>query len=212
MRGPIALLLLGVAVAAGGCGDSDESGESSKRAVAEPSADTASATAERRRDKRATRDRRSTHSAESRRAEKPRRSGPAGRTARRAAPVPAPPELRDYELGPVPENPRAGGPPPPPGRAAPASRAGPLRFTRVRVFRDAATGRTAVRANTTNRGKRYLNSLRIRWRLVSAGGAVLDSGATSWPTLAPGETAAVPFRGSRKLSSGWSRVVFRLAG
>ena len=198
MVGRTVLLLLGAAAALTACGDSEDAADvaSDRGAISTP--------AERARPQSVERDRGHT--------ERRRPTDTDKTTDQLKVTSTAPPEVQEYEPGPTPEQPRPGGPPPLPGRAAPATSAGPLRFTRVRVFRDAATGRTAIRANVTNRGERYLNSLRIRWRLVTSGGAVLDTGVTNWPTLAPGETAAIPFRGARKLRRGWSRVVFRLSG
>lgn len=95
-----------------------------------------------------------------------------------------------------------------PGRAAPPTASGPLRFNKIRVFRDGATGRNAGRANITNRRKTYLNRVRFRWRLVSAKGRTLDRGTASWPTLAPGETATVSFKGRHRHTGGWKRVRF----
>jgi hypothetical protein len=99
---------------------------------------------------------------------------------------------------------------PPTSRTAPPARAGDLRFERIVVLAEA--GRFAGRANVRNEGVHYLNGLRLRWRVVDAGGTTLDGGVLGWPSLAPGETATVHFEGRRVYMRSWRRVVFELVG
>jgi hypothetical protein len=94
------------------------------------------------------------------------------------------------------------------GRVAAASAAGPLRFERVYVFSD-SSGRFAGRANVINRGLRYLNGIVIRWRVLDAHRKMLARGTARWPSLAPTETATVPFRSSVRYSQRWSTVQFK---
>jgi hypothetical protein len=95
-------------------------------------------------------------------------------------------------------------------RRAPPVRDGPLRFARIVVV--AESGRFAGRANVRNAGSEFLNDVRLRWRIVDADGNVLDSGVTTWPTLAPAEVATVHFAGSKPYRSAWRRVLFERVG
>jgi hypothetical protein len=100
--------------------------------------------------------------------------------------------------------------PPAAPRTAPATEDGDLRFDRIVVLRE--DGRFAGRANVRNDGAEFLNDVRLRWRIVDATGAVLDAGAVTWPSLAPGETATVHFAGTRAYRESWRRVELERVG
>jgi hypothetical protein len=95
-------------------------------------------------------------------------------------------------------------------RAAPPVRAGTLRFDRIFIF-DGGDGRFAGRANVTNSGEDFINGLGLTWRILAADSRELDRGTTSWPNLAPSETATVELRGHAQYSKSWARVVFARA-
>src|SRR6266540_1928005 len=112
-------------------------------------------------------------------------------------------------------NPTAGviGPSPtPPGRLAPDSSSGPLRFQQIRIFGDAATGNFSGRTNVTNTSQAFLNGIVISWRILDSAGQPIDQGQISWPNLAPGETATVPLNGSMPYLDTWARVEFAYKG
>ena len=95
-------------------------------------------------------------------------------------------------------------------RTAPPVRAGTLSFDRIVVFAGSG-GRFAGRANVRNDGKEYVNGLTLTWRILAADSRELDRGTTTWPNLAPGETATVQLRGRAPYSKSWARVVFARA-
>jgi len=105
-----------------------------------------------------------------------------------------------------------GPPPTPAGRLAPDSSSGQLRFQQIRIFADAATGNFSGRTNVTNTGQTFLNQIVISWRIVDSAGQPIDQGQTSWPNLAPGETATVPLNGTAPYLDAWARVEITYQG
>ena len=98
--------------------------------------------------------------------------------------------------------------PPPPGREAPDTMAGPLQFQRIRIFKDPETNAFAGRANMKNTGAAFLNGLLISWQILGEADQVFDEGELTWPNLAPGETATISFTGTETFVDGWVRVEF----
>ena len=98
------------------------------------------------------------------------------------------------------------------GRLAPDTSAGPLRFGQIRIFADATTGKFAGRANITNTGQTFLNGIVVSWRILDSAGQLIDQGQSSWPSLAPGETATIPLNGSAPFVDTWARVEFAYQG
>jgi hypothetical protein len=105
-----------------------------------------------------------------------------------------------------------GPPPTPPGRLAPDTSSGQLQFQQIRIFADAATGNFSGRANVTNTSQTFLNGIVISWRILDSAGQSIDQGQTSWPNLAPGETASIPLNGSAPYLDTWARVEFAYQG
>ena len=98
------------------------------------------------------------------------------------------------------------------GRLAPDTSAGPLQFGQIRIFADATTGKFAGRANVTNTGQTFLNGIVLSWRILDSAGQLIDQGQSSWPSLAPGETATLPLNGSAPFVDTWARVEFAYQG
>jgi len=101
-------------------------------------------------------------------------------------------------------------PAPPAARSAPPQRVRALRFADVKVF-PAGNGTFAGEAAMTNTGSSRLDALIVSWKILDAAGHTLDQGQLDWPSLEPGETAAIDLTGTVPYNDAWQTVRFEYA-